>query len=46
MDSEYFKVVTHLLARLLEDVRTRDDDVANWPKWVNFGCYFSLCSNS
>ncbi|SJL12245.1 uncharacterized protein ARMOST_15668 [Armillaria ostoyae] len=31
MDSEYFKVVTHLLARLLEDVRTRDDDVANWP---------------
>ncbi|PBK78822.1 phospholipase B [Armillaria solidipes] len=31
MDNEYFKVVTHLLARLLEDVRTRDDDVANWP---------------
>ncbi|KAK0463558.1 phospholipase B [Desarmillaria tabescens] len=31
MNSEYFEVVTHLLARLLEDVRTQDDDVANWP---------------
>ncbi|KAG7448332.1 phospholipase B [Guyanagaster necrorhizus] len=30
-EDKYFEVMTYLLARLLEDVRTRDDDVANWP---------------
>jgi lysophospholipase len=34
IDSDHLKAVQHLLARLLEDVRTKDDDVANWPKFV------------